>query len=97
MYHRWTDSFSGLTRRRRRRAQISKLSTIPVICVIDYVWFHKRFHEKVILSIVVVLLGVAIACVAPSLPPSPSPAASLCRHAHVSPTFRGHGEGCWSA
>lgn len=43
--------------------QISKLSTIPVICVIDYVWFHKRFHEKVILSIVVVLLGVAIATV----------------------------------
>lgn len=43
--------------------QISKLCTIPVICVIDYVWFYKRFHEKVMVSTAVVLLGVAVATV----------------------------------
>jgi hypothetical protein len=54
---------TNVRRRRRRRAQISKLCTIPVICVIDYVWFYKRFHEKVMVSTAVVLLGVAVATV----------------------------------
>jgi len=43
--------------------QISKLSTIPVICCIDYLWLYKHFNYKTLISICVVLVGVAVSTV----------------------------------
>eukprot|EP00240_Pyramimonas_obovata_P004109 CAMPEP_0118925814 /NCGR_PEP_ID=MMETSP1169-20130426/3637_1 /TAXON_ID=36882 /ORGANISM="Pyramimonas obovata, Strain CCMP722" /LENGTH=343 /DNA_ID=CAMNT_0006867217 /DNA_START=141 /DNA_END=1172 /DNA_ORIENTATION=- len=43
--------------------QIAKLSIIPVICTIDYIWLFKRFNPKILASIGVVLMGVAISTV----------------------------------
>mmetsp|Transcript_12657 Transcript_12657/g.21438 ORF Transcript_12657/g.21438 Transcript_12657/m.21438 type:complete len:347 (+) Transcript_12657:165-1205(+) len=43
--------------------QIAKLSIIPLICCIDYIWLYKRFNSKIIMAIGVVLLGVGISTV----------------------------------
>eukprot|EP00241_Pyramimonas_parkeae_P006620 CAMPEP_0114251570 /NCGR_PEP_ID=MMETSP0058-20121206/15344_1 /TAXON_ID=36894 /ORGANISM="Pyramimonas parkeae, CCMP726" /LENGTH=334 /DNA_ID=CAMNT_0001365387 /DNA_START=35 /DNA_END=1039 /DNA_ORIENTATION=+ len=43
--------------------QISKLSIIPVICAIDFLWLYKVFNQKIIASIALVLLGVGISTV----------------------------------
>ncbi|KAG2433591.1 hypothetical protein HYH02_012522 [Chlamydomonas schloesseri] len=43
--------------------QISKLLIIPFVCLVEYVWFARTFTAPMVLSILVVVVGVAIVTV----------------------------------
>ncbi|KAG2491545.1 hypothetical protein HYH03_010116 [Edaphochlamys debaryana] len=43
--------------------QISKLLIIPFVCLVEYLWFKRRFTLMTVLSILVVVAGVAIVTV----------------------------------
>ncbi|KXZ46534.1 hypothetical protein GPECTOR_42g741 [Gonium pectorale] len=43
--------------------QISKLLIIPFVCLVEYIWFKRRFTPYTVLSILVVVAGVAIVTV----------------------------------
>lgn len=43
--------------------QISKLSMIPVVCLMEWILHNKRYSREVKLSVVVVVIGVGVCTV----------------------------------
>ncbi len=48
------------SRARPFATQISKLLIIPFVCLVEALWFGKRFTLPLVLSILVVVAGVAV-------------------------------------
>lgn len=44
-------------------AQISKLSMIPVVCVMEWILNNKQYSKEVKISVVVVVIGVGVCTV----------------------------------
>lgn len=59
----WRDTVmtpAGLLHALRLAAvQVAKLLVIPFVCMVEAVWFNRRFNTATLLSILTVIFGVA--------------------------------------